>query len=93
MTKEQYEKYKKLDNELKDIRDFCFWCDKKNKKYDVCKRYFMLLVKRKKIFFYKLRYLSTDELNTYYIPLDLQDRIIDVVESYLDEKEEELRNI
>lgn len=54
---------------------------------------FNFLTKGKELFLHRNRSLSTLEENTFNIPTELQERIIEVVENYLDEKEEELRKI
>lgn len=93
MTKEQYEEYTKLDDKLKGVRDFCFWCGNRHHDKYVSTFYFNIITKGKELFLHRKCSTSLEENNTYQIPMDLQERIIQVVESYLDEKEQELLNI
>ena len=93
MTKEQFELYKKIENEIEDIKKFLFWCGKRHHGKYVSKFRFNFLTKGKELFIHRNSSLSTSEENTFNIPIELQERIIEVVENYLDEKEEELRKI
>ena len=93
MTKEQFELYKKIENEIEDIKKFLFWCGKRHHVEYVPKFRFDFLAKGKELFLHMNSSLSKSEENTFNIPIELQERIIEVVENYLDEKEEELRKI
>lgn len=93
MTKEQFEFYRKIENEIEDIRKFLFWCGKRYHGKCVSKFGFNFLTKGKELFIHRNSSLSTSEENIFNIPIKLQERIIEVVENYLDEKEEELRKI
>ena len=93
MTKEQFELYSKIEYEIKDVRNFCFWCGNKYRNKYINKNRFNIVTKFKNIFLYKKSHVNTKEENTFNIPIELQERIIEVVENYLDEKEEELRKI
>lgn len=93
MTKEQFELYSKIENEIEDVRNFCFWCGNKYRNKYVNKKRFNIVTKFKSIFLHRKSHANTKEENTFYIPTELQERIIEVVENYLDEKEEELRKI
>lgn len=93
MTKEQFELYKKIENEIEDIRNFLFWCGKRYHGECVSKFRFNFLTKGKELFLHRNSSLCTLEEDTFNIPIELQERIIEVIENYLDEKEEELRKI
>lgn len=93
MTKEQFELYKKIENEIEDIKNFLFWCGKRHRGNCVPKFRFNFLTKGKELFIHLNSSLSKSEENTFNIPIELQERIIEVTENYLDEKEEELRKI
>ena len=94
MTKEQYEKYEKIEKEIKGVRRFCLWCgDKHRSKFVDVACYFKILTKGKKLSLLMENVCDSQESNTFDIPRDLQERIIEVVESYLDEKEAELESI
>lgn len=93
MTEEQFNRYEFISKEIKPIKDFLFWCGNKyahwaGSQYDfgiVCAfQRFALRMKRRS---------SSDKENTYDIPWELQDRIIDVIEQYVDEKQKELEEI
>lgn len=97
MTRDDYEKYKKLNEEVENIKTFLFYCGKRYR----CKLFFMyylfdlLPIKRFNKHF-KLRNRCgdlSDENDIFDIPRDLQERIIDVIEDYVDEKERELEEL
>lgn len=93
MTKEQYELYQEKENEIKRVRDFCFWCGDKHKEIYSSRYFFDLVTKGKDLFLHRKCSGSSEKDNTYEIPKELQERIIKVTEDYLDEKEQELLNI
>lgn len=97
MTRDDYEKYKKLNEEIENIKNFLFYCGKRYR----CKLFFtrylfdLLPIKGFNKYF-KLRNKCgdlSDGNDIYDIPRDLQERIIDVVEDYVDEKERELEEL
>lgn len=98
MTKEQYEKYKKLNEEVENIKNFLFYCGKRYRHSTYVKR-FLFNILRVKIFEKRFKLnmpnapLWWDEDISLDIPEDLQERIIDVIEDYVDEKEKELEEI
>lgn len=87
MTKEQFELYRKIENEIEDIRKFLFWCGKRYHGEYVSKFRFNFLTKGKELFIHRNSSLSKSEENTFNIPIELQERIIEVVENYLDEND------
>lgn len=93
MTKEQYEEYEILNNKLKGVRSFCEWCGNRYKDVYCSKFRFNILTKGKQLFLNRKWNTFQPQENIYEIPIELQERIIEVVENYLDEKEKELLNI
>lgn len=92
MTNDQFEKYKKLQGDLKPVKDFLFWCGKKHHSEFIMGVYqFALVTKFRSILLEKKDYPCVGE--RYEIPFDLQLRIVDVVEQWADEKEKELEEI
>ena len=92
MTDEQYQKYAKIKEEIEPIKDFLFWCGHKysSRGYG---GYETKLIRKKSIFSIgRVAYGGMTSMDVK-IPLELQDRIIDVVEQYVDEKQKELDEI
>jgi hypothetical protein len=92
MTERQYKRYQEIEAEIKDTKNFLSWC---GNKYNSCwgKYPFILRVLRKGFaLIAKKPWNSVDEA-TYYIPQELQERIIEVMEQYIDEKEQEKNEI
>ena len=90
MTNEQFEKYQSLKKEIEPIKDFLEWCGKRYRCYGIG-RYPMRLIK-KKFCIGRKGSLIMDNTRVE-IPIELQDRIIDVIEEYFDEKQKELEKI
>lgn len=90
MTNEQFEKYQSLKKEIEPIKDFLEWC---GKKYRCCGigQYSMRLIKKK--FSIGRKGAGLIDSTIVDIPIELQDRIIDVIEKYVDEKQKELDEI
>lgn len=92
MTEKQYKRYQEIEAEIKDTKKFLAWCGNKyhsyNGKYpfilEKLRRGFALIVQRP---------WSNDIESKCYIPNELQRRIIEVVEQYIDEKEQEKNEI
>lgn len=89
MTKEQYNKYKQIETELEPIKDFLFYCG--NKYHEKGVRYFLsnLIIKK------QLR-IGTNKFmdnKVFDVPKVLHDKIIDIIEQYVDEKEKEMQEI
>lgn len=89
MTEQQYQEYQRKKRELDPIKDFLFWCGKKYRcslgDYD-CK----IIVD--KMLFGRVGFGAIASHN-FVMPKELKDRVIAVVEQYVDEKELELQNI
>lgn len=90
MTNEQYEKYKKLEEEVKPVKDFLFWCGDRYKDKTTGKYTFGILTKLNNFFMYKNSRFSSMESNTFEIPKELQKRIVQTIEEYVDEVEKEM---
>lgn len=91
MTKEQYKKYDKIQEELRPVKWFLNWCGDRYKDKSVSKYRFRIITKVKQFFLYKDIYFARDK--EIEIPKDLQKRIVEVIEDWVDEKEQELKNI
>lgn len=89
MTKEQYNKYEEIKRDLEPIKDFLFYCG--NKYHEKGVRCFLseLIIKRQ-IWIGTRRIMNNRE---FAVPRDLHNRIIDVIEQYVDEKEKEMQEI
>ena len=89
MTKEQYNKYKQIEAELEPIIDFLFYCG--NKYHEKGVRYFLsrLIIKRQ----FRIGTRKNMDNNEFDVPRDLHDKIIDIIEQYVDEKEKEMQEI
>ena len=92
MTEKQYQKYQAIETEIKDVKRFLGWC---GNKYHSCqgKYPFMVRMLRKRFALVDKRPWKNIDDATYYIPQELQKRIIDVIEQYVDEKEQEKNEI
>ena len=90
MTDEQFEKYQTLKNEIEPIKEFLEWCGKRYRCYGV-HPYPMRLIKKK----FSIGAIGNSLLDSTIVklPIELQDRIIDVIEEYFDEKQKELEKI
>ena len=95
MTKEQFEFYRKIENEIEDIRKFLFWCGKRYHGKCVSKFGFNFLTKGKELFIHRNSSLSTSEENTFNIPIKLQERIIEMlkIQEALDKSFMEYNNL
>lgn len=95
MTKEEFEKYRKINNEITAIKKFLSFCGtKKYRRVDnhpFSLRAFKPVKKHRNPFELHIKHLMPIEyLDEADIPDDLQDRIIEVIEEYVEEKEKEL---
>ena len=87
MTNEQFEKYQALKKEIEPIKAFLEWCGKRHRCYGTGK-FPMRLIKKK--FCIGRKGMGVIDSTVDEIPIELQDRIIDVIEEYVDEKQKEL---
>ena len=90
MTNEQFNKYQSLKKEIEPIKSFLEWC---GKRYKCCfiGQYPMRLIKKK--FSIGQKGIGAIDSTIVEIPIELQDRIIDIIEKYVDEKQKELEKI
>ena len=86
-----YKKYDKILEELRPVKWFLNWCGDRYKDKSVSKYRFRIITKAKQFFLYKDIYFARDK--EIEIPKDLQKRIVEVIEDWVDEKEQELKNI
>ena len=93
MTKEQYEKYTTINEELKPLKSFLMWCGKRYKDNSVSKYPFKIDKKTKKFTLRRIGFSNSISNNTYEISVELQNRIIETIENYVVEKEKELQDI
>ena len=89
MTEQQYYEYQKKKKELDEIKDFLFWCGKRHRK---CLGEYDSKIIVDKLLFGRVGFGAIGSQN-FVMPRELRDRVIAVVEQYVDEKELELQNI
>lgn len=89
MTKEQFEKYEQIEDELKPIKIFLSLCGRKY--HDKYASNYLSRLRYYKVPKFKIypKHHTLGESVTFDIPKELHDRIIDVIEQYVDEKEKE----
>ena len=93
MTEEQYKKYERLYSELQPVKTFLSWCGDRYKNQSTSKFQFKIITKAKNFFLYRKWYAATIKENTFEIPEDLQKRIIALIEEWVEEKENKMKNI
>lgn len=93
MNKEQYEKYTRINDEVEHLKSFLMWCGKRYKDKFVAKYPFQIDAKTKKFDLRSMLQFCSIPDNTYEISVELQNRIIETIEKYVDEKEQELLDI
>lgn len=92
MTEQQYKEYEKIKQQITPLKSFLTWCGnryhgKYNGKYP-CR----LLVNARRIFV-ELVGIGVISNETYELPKELQEEIIEVIEKYVERKEKELEQI
>lgn len=92
MTEKQYKRYQEIETEIKDVKHFLGWCGNKYHSYQDKYPFILRILKKGFALVVKSHWKNIDEA-TYYIPQELQKRIIDVIEQYIDEKEQEKNEI
>lgn len=93
MTEEQYKKYGNLCSKLQPVKTFLSWCGDRYKNQATSKFRFKIITKTKNFFLYRKWHSATTKENTFEIPEDLQKRIVAAIEDWVDEKENEMKNI
>lgn len=94
MTEEQYKKYTDIKNEIKILKDFLYFCgDKYRAEMTTQHKFSIKFFKSIKDKFFLQEKLSMSNNDTYELPKELQKRIIEVVEQYVEEREKEMENI
>ena len=90
MTEIQYKQYKELQGKIEPLKDFLHWCGNKYR-YNGVGQYETRILK-KKFCVGRIGYgaINSTEVE---LPLELQERIIAVIEQYVDEKQKELDEI
>lgn len=90
MTDKQFEKYKKLKEEIQPLKNFLYWCGNKYH-CDIVGRYQTRILKKKfRIGRVGSGFMESTEVE---LPQELQSRIIEVIEQYVDEKQKQLDEI
>lgn len=89
MTKEQYNKYNQIETELKPIKDFLFYCGNKYHEKGAFYSLSKLIIKRQ----FRIGTRKNMEDIEFVVLRDLHNRIIDVIEQYVEEKEKEMQEI
>lgn len=94
MTEKQYKRYQEIEAEIKDTKKFLEWCGNKYHHFTYSGKYpFILRILRKGFALVAKKPWSSIDEATYYIPQELQERVINVIEQYIDEKEQEKEEI
>lgn len=93
MTKEQYEQYTRINDEVKHLKSFLMWCGKRYKDNSVSKYPFEIDTKTKGFVLRRIWFSNSISDNTYEISVELQNRIIETIENYVNEKEKQLQEI
>jgi hypothetical protein len=94
MTEKQFAKYKKIQEELEPIKEFLFWCGNRYHNNCVGKYHFKIGTYRKHFALKRIGLAGgvvADD--TFEMPYELQNRIVEVIEQYCDEKQKELDEI
>lgn len=89
MTQEQFKKYRAIEEEIKPLRKFLFWCGNRYKEPLVGKKPFFIKTAFKNFYLYRRFPGAIASDNAFEIPYDLQCRLVKVMEEYLDEREKE----
>lgn len=90
MTEKQYKKYTELKKEIEPLKNFLFWCGKKYRCTSVGHYQTRILKKKFCVGRVGCGCIENTEVK---LPDELQDRIIEVIENYVDEKQKELDEI
>ena len=93
MTEGQFKKYREISDGLEPIKKFLFWCGIRYKNLSVGKYRFKIDAKKEKFNLLRIWHCWSIKENTYEIPVELQNRIIETIENYVEEKELELEKI
>lgn len=92
MTERQYKRYQEIEAEIEDTKKFLSWCGNKYRSYSGKYPFILRILRKGFALTAKRPWHSIDEA-THYIPQELQERIIEVMEQYIDEKEQEKSEI
>lgn len=90
MTQEQFNKYQDIEKEIAPIKNFLCWTGKKYKDRMLSNYRFSIKTIGAKFGLYMHRCFCTVPENTFELPTELQDRIIEIIEKYVDEKQKQL---
>lgn len=92
MTEKQFHEYKKIKEELSDIKEFLFWCGTKYKGRTTSYFRTRLIGRKVLISVGRKGYGSIGDTEIK-LPKELQESIIDVIEQYVERREKELEEI
>lgn len=94
MTEKQFVKYREIQEEIDPIKEFLFWCGNRYHGNGFGKYRFKLATCRKRFVLRRVGLAGGVVAgDTFKMPRELQERIIEVVEQYFDEKQKELDEI
>lgn len=94
MTEKQYKEYDEKKKRIEPLKQFLSLCGNRYHDKDFVSKYpFQIRTVGIRFFLERLFYLCNNEEKTFKIPDDLQDRIVNVIEEYVDEKMKELEQI
>lgn len=92
MTESQYKEYTKIKAEIAPERELLFWCGNRYaNKLGFC-YHIRAMLRRRKLMLERIGYGAIDS-EEYELPRDLQDKLIQVMEDWLSEKEKQLESI
>lgn len=92
MTEQQYKAYEKISEEIAPLKNFLFWCGNRYRERSVTKYECRLVTKAKELLIGR-KGCGGVESREILLPRELQDKIIEVVENYVEEKEKELEQL
>lgn len=93
MTEEQYKKYAEIRNEIAPITWFLSWCGDRYASDIGRGTRFELVVKAKNFFLRRRFRVGSLEDNTIELPYELQQRIVKAIEDWVEEKEQEMKEV
>lgn len=92
MTKEQVEKYRKIEDEIRPLKEYMKFCGERFRKYTNCNPWKMRLRRLGKVI--RLSGRGLPECYTdIAIPKELQIEIVAVIENYIERREKEMEEL
>ncbi len=88
MTEKQFERYKEIVEEIKVLKELLGFCGNRHRVNGLC--HYVMKIFKKEIMLGRETIYFDKPIN---VSDELQERIIDVIEQYVDEKEKELERL